>query len=152
MKISLKAIAIATGVLWGGAILFVGMVNLASPSYGLSFRQVVSSAYPGFHAYRAIGEQCAEALNGIRYNFGTIKGEISGERIRKRRSAKHFDFLPPLLEGSCSRGAGQQAARSYLGHSLRPISLLCYALVLRDTSTVEFSLLRKYPQGVLDKI
>ena len=50
MKISLKAIAIATGVLWGGAILFVGLVNLGSPSYGLTFLRAVSSVYPGFHA------------------------------------------------------------------------------------------------------
>ena len=93
MKISLKAIAIATGVLWGGAILFVGMVNLASPSYGLSFRQVVSSAYPGFHAYRAIGEQCAEALNGIRYNFGTTEREKNGMLFPKRHQIKHLEFV-----------------------------------------------------------
>ncbi len=36
---------------------------------------------------------------GIRYNFGTTKGEISGERPCKRRSAKHLEFLPSLLEG-----------------------------------------------------
>ena len=35
----------------------------------------------------------------VRYNFGTTEGEISGERIRKRRSAKHLEFLPSLLEG-----------------------------------------------------
>jgi hypothetical protein len=35
----------------------------------------------------------------IRYNFGTTGGEISGERTCKRRSAKHLEFLPSLLEG-----------------------------------------------------
>ena len=33
-------------------------------------------------------------LVGVRYNFGTTEGEISGERSRKRRPAKHLDFLP----------------------------------------------------------
>jgi hypothetical protein len=47
VKVSLKAIAIAAGVLWGGAILFLGLINLASPSFGLSFLQVVSSVYQG---------------------------------------------------------------------------------------------------------
>jgi hypothetical protein len=47
VKVSLKAIAIAAGVLWGGAILFLGLINLASPSFGVSFLQVVSSVYQG---------------------------------------------------------------------------------------------------------
>lgn len=72
MKVSLKAIAIATGVLWGSAILFVGLVNLASPSYGLSFLQVVSSAYPGFHASRTIGD----VVTGTGY--GLIDGAVGG--------------------------------------------------------------------------
>jgi hypothetical protein len=29
----------------------------------------------------------------------TPEGEISGERTRKRRSAKHLELLPSLLEG-----------------------------------------------------
>ena len=41
----------------------------------------------------------AEAARRIRYNFGTTEGEISGERTHKRRSAKHLEFLPSLLEG-----------------------------------------------------
>ena len=57
MKVSLRAIAIAAGVLWGGAILFLGLINLASPSFGLSFLQVISSVYPGFHASRTIGDR-----------------------------------------------------------------------------------------------
>ena len=34
----------------------------------------------------------------IRYNFGTTEAEISGERIRKGRSARHLEFLSSLLE------------------------------------------------------
>ncbi len=37
--------------------------------------------------------------NGARYNFGISEGEISGERTCKRRSAKHLEFPPFLLEG-----------------------------------------------------
>jgi len=72
MKVSLKAIAIATGVLWGGAILFLGLVNLAIPSYGLSFLQMVSSVYPGFHASRTIGD----VLKGTGYAL--IDGAVGG--------------------------------------------------------------------------
>jgi hypothetical protein len=41
----------------------------------------------------------AEEARRIRYKFGTTEGKISGERTRKRRSAKHLEFLPSLLEG-----------------------------------------------------
>ena len=44
----------------------------------------------------------AEAAQRIRYNFGATEGEISGERTCKRRSAKHLEVLPSLLEGRCS--------------------------------------------------
>jgi hypothetical protein len=37
--------------------------------------------------------------NTGRNNFGTSKSEISGERTRKRRSAKHLELPPVLLEG-----------------------------------------------------
>jgi len=64
--------AIAAGALWGGGVLFVGLVNLAIPSYGLSFLQMLSSVYPGFHASRTMGD----VLTGTGYAFvdGAIKG------------------------------------------------------------------------------
>jgi hypothetical protein len=72
VKISLTAIAIAAGVLWGGALLFLGLINLASPSFGLSFLQVISSVYPGFHVSRTIGD----VLTGTVYAL--IDGGIAG--------------------------------------------------------------------------
>jgi hypothetical protein len=41
-------------------------------------------------------------IKRVRYNLGTTEGEISGERTCKRRSAKHLEFLPSLLERNCS--------------------------------------------------
>lgn len=72
MRVSIKGISIAAGVLWGGAILFVGLINLARPSYGLSFLQMVSSVYPGFHASRNL----ADVLTGTGYAL--IDGAIAG--------------------------------------------------------------------------
>ena len=72
MKVSLKAIAIAAGALWGCAILFLGLINLVSPSYGLSFLQAISSVYPGFHASRTVGD----VLTGTVYAL--IDGAIAG--------------------------------------------------------------------------
>jgi hypothetical protein len=68
MRLSLKAMAIAAGLLWGGAILCVGVINLAIPSYGINFIQVTSSVYPWFHASRT-------AANVL---IGTVDGFIDG--------------------------------------------------------------------------
>ena len=74
MKVSLKATAIAAGVLWGVAVLFVGLGNLVSTyrSYGFSFLETVSSVYPGFHAYGGIGN----VLTGTVYAL--VDGAIAG--------------------------------------------------------------------------
>jgi hypothetical protein len=68
MRFSLKAIALAGALLWGGAILLVGLINLALPSYGLTFLQMTSSVYPGFHA--------AHGLRSVA--IGTIDGLVDG--------------------------------------------------------------------------
>jgi hypothetical protein len=59
----------------------------------------------------------------VRYNFGTTEGEISGELTRKRRSAKHLDFLPSWLEGSLFTSGVKPTVRVVpitLANSARP--------------------------------
>jgi len=49
MRLSPKAMALSAGILWAAGILFVGLMNLAVPSYGTNFLQLTSSVYPWFH-------------------------------------------------------------------------------------------------------
>lgn len=72
MRLSLKAFAISAGLLWGGLILFVGLINLAAASYGTSFLQMASSIYPGFHNSRSF----LDVLVGTAY--GLVDGAIAG--------------------------------------------------------------------------
>lgn len=72
MQLSLKATAIATGLLWAAAILCVGAINLADPSYGVNFIQLTSSVYPWFHASRTIGSVFIGTVNGL------IDGAVAG--------------------------------------------------------------------------
>jgi hypothetical protein len=72
MKLSLKGLSIAVALLCGGCVFLVGIVNLASPSYGMEFLKVVSSIYPGFHASRTF----ADVLVGTGY--GIVDGAIGG--------------------------------------------------------------------------
>jgi len=72
MRLSLKAMAIALGLLWGAAILLVRVINLLVPNYGLSFLQMTSSVYPWFHDSHTAASVAVGTVDGL------IDGAISG--------------------------------------------------------------------------
>jgi hypothetical protein len=72
VQLSIKGFAMASGLLWGGGVLFVGLLNLVVASYGTTFLQVMSSVYPGFHFARTFGD----VLIGGAY--GLVDGAIAG--------------------------------------------------------------------------
>ena len=72
MKLSISGLAIASALLWGGGLLFVGVLNLMVPSYGVAFLQMMSSVYPGFKASPAIGDVTVGTL------YAAVDGAICG--------------------------------------------------------------------------
>ena len=72
MRLSLKSLSLTCGILWAGAILCVGLVNLVYPSYGMEFLKLVSSLYPGYHASLRV----ADVLVGTGY--GLVDGAVAG--------------------------------------------------------------------------
>ena len=72
MRLSLKGMTIAAGLLWGGAILFLGLINLVRPTYGASFLQAISSVYPWFHASRTFVDVVIGALDAL------VDGAVAG--------------------------------------------------------------------------
>lgn len=65
MKLSVRAVAIASALVWGGAVLLTALANLIWPCYGHEFLQVIASVYPGYHATRSIGAVAAGTLYGL---------------------------------------------------------------------------------------
>jgi hypothetical protein len=65
MKLSLKAIAIAGALLWGSAILLVGLINLSRPGYGIDFLQMTSSVYPRFHPTHTLTSVLVGTIDGL---------------------------------------------------------------------------------------
>jgi hypothetical protein len=65
MRLSLKAMAIAGGLLGGGGVLFVGLMNLIFPNYGSDFIQLASSVYPWFRETRSIGNVAIGTIDGL---------------------------------------------------------------------------------------
>jgi len=49
MRFHVAAFASAFALLWGGAILVVGIANLVWPGYARLFLELVASIYPGYH-------------------------------------------------------------------------------------------------------
>jgi hypothetical protein len=72
MKFSVKGLAWASGILWGVAMLGMGLVNLVWGSYGQQFLQTMSSVYPGYHATRSVVEVIVGTL------YGVVDGVIGG--------------------------------------------------------------------------
>ena len=72
MRLSLKGMAIAAGLLWGAAILCVAVIHIADPNYGVNFLQMTSSVYPGFRVTGRIGSVAIGTVEGF------IDGAISG--------------------------------------------------------------------------
>ena len=72
MKFSLKGLALASGILWGLAMLGMGVANLIWDGYGQQFLQTMSSVYLGYHATRSIVEVIVGTL------YGAVDGLIAG--------------------------------------------------------------------------
>ena len=75
MRLSVKGLALAMGIICAGCIFLVGIVNLAAPSYGGAFLQMASSIYPGFHNSRHF----LDVLVGTGYAL--VDGGIGGAVI-----------------------------------------------------------------------
>jgi hypothetical protein len=72
LQLSIKGAVIAGGLLWGGALLLAGLLNLAYAGYAEAFLQVMSSIYPGFHASHTFGDVIVGAL------YGLLDGGLAG--------------------------------------------------------------------------
>jgi len=72
MKINVKALAVASAILWGLAMLGMGLANLIWSGYGQQFLQTMASVYFGYHATRSIAEVIVGTL------YGAVDGLIAG--------------------------------------------------------------------------
>lgn len=95
MRLSARSLAITFGLLWGGCLLVVGLINLAVPSYGAEFLSAMGSVYPGFYHSRTL----LDVMFGTLYGFvdGAIGGWVFGWLYnhftgpRQQSEATHLD-------------------------------------------------------------
>jgi len=72
MKFNIKALGLASAILWGLVMLLMGLANLIWGNYGQQFLQTMSSVYPGYHATRSIVEVIVGTL------YGVVDGLVGG--------------------------------------------------------------------------
>ncbi len=72
MKLSLRAFSISAGILWGAAVLLVGLANHAWPPYGRALLDLIASIYPGYQ----VSEQIASVFIGAGYAL--VDGLVGG--------------------------------------------------------------------------
>lgn len=72
MRLDVTALTLAGALLWGGALLLVGLAHLASPGYGAAFLEVMASVYPGFEVPAGIGGVLVGTL------YGMLDGGLAG--------------------------------------------------------------------------
>jgi hypothetical protein len=72
MKLNVKGVALTFGLLWGGAMLVVGVVNMISSGYGQLFLATMASLYPGYYVSGSFGDVVVGAL------YGLVDGAIGG--------------------------------------------------------------------------
>lgn len=84
MKLNLKALTTSMAIVWGGAVLIVGVANVIWPGYGKAFLTTLASIYPGFAASGTFGDAIAGSLYAlfdaavVTFIFGWLYNLIAG--------------------------------------------------------------------------
>ena len=73
---SVKSLTLSSAILWSLAMLLVGLVHMAVPSYGTDFLRMMSSVYPGADTAPTLGRTLLGAIYG--FADGAIAGCIFG--------------------------------------------------------------------------
>jgi ABC-type phosphate transport system permease subunit len=91
MRLSMKGLIIAGGVIWAFCILFVGILNIIFPAYGVDFLKLLASGYPGYKASGTIVDLIVGTLYALLdgaaagFIFALLYNAFAGKATKKRR-------------------------------------------------------------------
>lgn len=72
MKLSVRGLALASGIVWGGMFLIVALINLSGNGYGIHILDFASSIYPGYGGPAGFGSVLVVSL------YGVVDGAVGG--------------------------------------------------------------------------
>lgn len=94
MKLNVKALAIASAIIWAGGVFIVGIANLISPEYGNAFLELIASIYPGYAACGTFGDVIVGTLYALLdaaiggFIFGWLYNLIAGPFTDKAKASE----------------------------------------------------------------
>lgn len=72
MRLSIRAMVLSVGIVWGVVVLLTGLANSIWSGYGAGFLELLASVYPGYKASGSIGDVIIGAL------YALVEGAIGG--------------------------------------------------------------------------
>jgi hypothetical protein len=89
MRLDIKALVLASGIIWGGMLLLTGLLNLIWSGYASAFLQVFASVYPGYDASGSAGDLLVGTLYALVDGaaFGLFFGWLYNAFAAKKRAA-----------------------------------------------------------------
>lgn len=83
MKFNEKQLGLACAILWGAAMLVVGLASTVWRGYGQDFLRVMASVYPGYHGGASLSQVAIGTVYGIvdgflgGYAFGWLYNRLA---------------------------------------------------------------------------
>jgi len=98
MRLNIRAVAAALAILWGAAVLIIGLANFIWSGYGIGFLQLLASVYPGYKASGSLGDLIS----------GTLYALVDGGLVGFVFAWLYNRFLgnPAAVTGDVKREAG----------------------------------------------
>ncbi len=106
MRLSVKRMAAAAGLLWAGCALFTGALNLIWPPYGEAFLDLLRSMYPGYAAMTGLAALVVGTL------YALLDGAICGALLAWLYNAVGGARQAPEPGTAARAGTGGGARRS----------------------------------------
>lgn len=72
MRLDTRALTITGALLWGGAVLLVGLAHRVWPGYGRAFLEMMASVYPGYAGPGGFGALAVGTL------YAAVDGALCG--------------------------------------------------------------------------
>jgi hypothetical protein len=133
MKLSIKGLALASGILWGVAMLGMGLANLIWSGYGQQFLQTMASVYFGYHDSQHCRSHCRNPLRsrGRSHRWCDLCLALQPVRPAQRLSNESAQFrcAPVIPRRYLPRGISAHCARQQAPKTTRRNRLGCSATI-----------------------
>jgi len=95
MKLNIRALSIAAGIIWAAAVFITGIANMAWKGYGTAFLEMTASLYPGYDAAGNLGDLIVGTIYGL--FDGALCGLVFGwlyNRLSVKRTGSRAEQEP----------------------------------------------------------